>query len=88
MLNLGQLWLLTLLAPSGAYTTFQKLPIYSVKSTYQGANFATFSVYPCTTGVGHMQLQKPKHLGYPLGTPNLWGSVIAYDQLLRYMGVH
>ena len=51
MLNLGQLWLVTLLAPNGAYTTFQKLPIYRVKSTYQGANFATFSVYPCTSGV-------------------------------------
>ena len=50
MLNLGQLWLLTLLAPSGAYTTFQKLPIYRVKSTYQGAKFATFSV--------HIQLTK------------------------------
>ena len=71
MINLGQLWLLTLLAPSGAYTTFQKLPIYIVKSTYQGANFATFSVYPCTSGVGHMQLQNPKHLGYPLGTPKV-----------------
>ena len=45
MLNLGQLWLMTLLTPYGAYTTFQKLPIYRVKSTYQGANFATFSTY-------------------------------------------
>ena len=71
MLYLGQLWLLTLLAPSGAYTTFQKLPFYIVKSTYQGANFATFSVYLCTTGVGHMQLQNLKHLGYPLGTPKV-----------------
>ena len=71
MLNLGQLWLLTLLAPTGAYTTFQKLPIYIVKSTYQGANFATFSVHPCAQGVGHMQLQNPKDLGYPLGTPKV-----------------
>ena len=71
MLYLGQLWLLALLAPSGAYKTFQNRPFYIVKSTYQGANFATFSVYPCTSGVGHMQLQNPKHLGYPLGTPKV-----------------
>ena len=86
MQKFGKFWYMTLMAPSGAYMTLKHLPIYPIKSTYQGTNFASFHVHPGSSGFHFWALQKPKDQGYPKVTKKVQIFDLAQTPKMSFFG--